>query len=306
MKVRDYYQTLGVPRDASTKEIKKRYRKLAQQYHPDKNPGDTASEEKFKEINEAYEVLSGGRPEDFSWGSWAAGAQPGGGHTRTISQEELAQMFGSGGMGGSGFSDFFEMLFGGGRGTARGFGQGSSDSFAGSTRSRRGRDMEHTIQVTLEEAFQGTTRQLQWEDGQTISAKIPRGVKDGSRIRLKGQGQPAMGSGQAGDLYLVVEVLPHPRFQRDGDDLQLKQPVDLYTVLLGGKVEVATLERSVNLTIPAETANGKQFRLRGLGMPRLRQPDQHGDLYVTVEVQLPDKLSEKEKSLFEQLRKLRD
>jgi curved DNA-binding protein len=278
MKVRDYYQTLGVPRDASTKEIKKRYRKLAQQYHPDKNPGDTASEEKFKEINEAYEVLSdadkrrkydqfgaqwqqfersGGRPEDFSWGSWAAGAQPGGGHTRTISQEELAQMFGSGGMGGSGFSDFFEMLFGGGRGTARGFGQGSSDSFAGSTRSRRGRDMEHTIQVTLEEAFQGTTRQLQWEDGQTISAKIPRGVKDGS-------------------------------------------------VLLGGKVEVATLERSVNLTIPAETANGKQFRLRGLGMPRLRQPDQHGDLYVTVEVQLPDKLSEKEKSLFEQLRKLRD
>jgi curved DNA-binding protein len=114
-----------------------------------------------------------------------------------------------------------------------------------------------------------------------------------------------MNGGPAGDLYLIVEVLPHARYQRDGDDLRLNQPVDLYTALLGGKVEVATLDRNVNLTVPAETANGKQFRLSGLGMPQLRQPDRRGDLYVTVEVQLPEKLSEKEKTLFQQLQKMR-
>jgi len=331
MEVRDYYQTLGVNKDATEKEIKKAYRKLAQKYHPDKNPGNKASEEKFKDINEAYEVLSdadkrgkydqfgaqwqqferaGGRPEDFNWGQWAA---PGGGrtYTRTVSPEEFERMFGGAGNGfggAGGFSDFFEMLFGGmgaGRGFGQDVGQRGGDPFGGRVQTRRGQDLEHTIQVTLEEAFHGTTRQLQWEDGRTISAKVPQGVRTGSRIRLSGQGQTGLGGGKAGDLYLAVEVLPHPRFQRDGDDLRLNVPVDLYTALLGGKIEVATLDKSVKLTIPAETANGKQFRLRGLGMPRLRKPDQRGDLYAIVDVQLPAQLSEKETALFEQLRALR-
>jgi curved DNA-binding protein len=332
MDYRDYYQTLGVSKSATEKEIKKAYRKLAQKYHPDKNPGDKASEEKFKDINEAYEVLSdadkrskydqfgsqwqqferaGGRPEDFNWGSWAAGAQPGGGtYTRTVSPEEFERMFGGGQFGGaSGFSDFFETLFGGmGRSGGRGqspFGSGFDDPAAGRARSLRGQDFEHAVQVTLEEAFHGTTRQLQWEDGRTITAKIPRGVKTGSRIRLSGQGQPGQSAGSAGDLFLVIEVLPHRTYERDGDDLRLVVPVDLYTAVLGGKGEVKSLDRNVKLTIPAGTANGKQFRLRGLGMPKLRQPDHRGDLFATVDVKIPEKLSKEEKKLFQQLRELR-
>lgn len=322
----DYYKTLGVGKDATEKEIKKAYRKLAKDYHPDKNPDNKASEEKFKEVNEAYEVLSdpekrrkydqfgaqwqqyeraGGRPEDFNWGSWATGSQPGGGYTYTqrVSPEEFEQMFGGGasGFGGaSNFSDFFETLFGG-----LGRSQPGGDPFAGRTQTLRGQDMEHVVQVTLEEAFHGTTRQLQWEDGRTITAKIPRGVKSGSRIRLGGQGQPGRRGVTAGDLYLKVEVLDHPVYQRDGDDLRMTAPLDLYTAVLGGKVEVAALDRSVKLTIPPETSNDTQFRLAGLGMPKLRQPDQRGVLYVTVNVLLPSGLSKEEKALFQQLRDLR-
>jgi curved DNA-binding protein len=333
MDYKDYYQTLGVSKKASEKEIKKAYRKLAQKYHPDKNPGDKTSEEKFKDINEAYEVLSdaekrskydqfgsqwqqferaGGRPEDFNWGSWASGAQPGGGrYTRTVSPEEFERMFGGNSFGGaSGFSDFFEMLFGSmgrsGGASQSSFGNGFGDPMGGRARTLRGQDFEHAIQVTLEEAFYGTSRQLQWEDGRTITAKIPRGVKTGSRIRLSGQGQPGYSGGQSGDLFLVVEVLPHRTYERDGDDLRLALPVDLYTAVLGGKVEVLSLDRTVKLTIPAGTANGKQFRLSGLGMPKLRQPDERGDLFATVEIQLPKNLNEEEKKLFEQLRALRE
>jgi curved DNA-binding protein len=330
MKYIDYYKTLGVSKDATEKEIKKAYRKLAKDYHPDKNPDNKAAEEKFKDINEAHEVLSdpekrrkydqfgaqwqqfegtGGRPEDFNWGSWAERPQPGGGYTYTqrVSPEEFERMFGGnggasgGGFGSaSGFSDFFEILFGG-----RGRGQGFGDPFASQTQALRGQDMEHTIQATLEEAFHGTTRQLQWEDGRTITAKIPRGVKSGSRIRLGGQGRSGPGGGSAGDLYLTVEVLDHPVYQRDGDDLRMTIPLDLYTAVLGGKVEVAALDHSVKLTIPPETSNGTQFRLAGLGMPKLRQPDQRGVLYVTVSIQLPSGLSKEEKALFQQLRNLR-
>lgn len=331
MEYKDYYQTLGVNKSASDKEIKKAYRKLAQTYHPDKNPGDKAAEEKFKDINEAYEVLSdsdkrskydqfgsqwqqfqraGGRPEDFNWGAWATGGQPGGAtYARSVTPEEFEQMFGGSGFGGaSGFSDFFETLFGG-MGRSRGagqtiFGNGFDDPFARTPRSQRGRDIKHTVQVTLEEAFHGTTRQLQWEDGRTITAKIPPGVKSGSRVRLSGQGHPGYADGSAGDLYLLVQVMPHRTFERDGDDLTIELPVDLYAAVLGGKVEVKSLDRTVKLTIPAETANGEKFRLRGLGMPRLRQPDRRGDLYAVISVQLPQKLSKEEKALFRQLRDL--
>jgi curved DNA-binding protein len=292
---------------------------LARQYHPDVNPGDKTSEEKFKDVNEAYEVLSdpekrkkyerfgtqwqqyeraGGVPDDF-WAQW--GGQPGGGrsYTRTVRPEEFEQMFG-GGMGG--FSDFFEMLFGG-MGGAGARAAGRQEGFR--PRPRRGRDSEHVVRVSLEEAFSGTQRVLQWEDGHKIEATIPPGVRNGSRIRLCGQGQAGAGGGECGDLYLKIELIPHPVFQLEGHDLKVTVTVDLYAALLGGEVDVPTMDRPVKLNIPPETANGKVFRLRGLGMPRLRQPDQRGDLYATVAVQLPQRLSQKEKELLGQLRALR-
>ncbi len=317
MEYKDYYQTLGVNKNASQDEIKKAYRKLARKHHPDVNPGDKSAEERFKGINEANEVLSdpekrqkydqfgaqwqqneraGGHPEDFDWAQWRA--QPGGTHTRTVNPEEFEQVFG-----GAGFSDFFETLFGGaGRRRAADFGEQGYYQ----PRPRRGRDVEHTVQVTLEEAFRGTTRALQWEDGSKIEAKLPRGVRTGSRVRLSGKGESGAGDGAAGDLYLKVRVAPHPVFQRDGDDLEVAMPVGLYTALLGGKIEVPSLDRTVKLTIPPETANGRVFRLGGLGMPNLRNPDQRGDLYATVEVQLPQNLNQAEKELFEQLQEMRN
>ncbi len=325
MEYKDYYKILGVDRNATEKEIKQAYRKLARQYHPDVNPGDKAAEERFKEINEAYEVLSdpekrrkydqfgahwqqfmraGGRPEDFDWSRWTA-TGPGGQrvYTRTVTPEELEEIFG--GLGG--FSDFFQTLFGGmGRrqrtvnwGDLFGFGEFDQ---AVQERPRHSQDVEQPVQITLEEAFRGTTRILQREDGSRIEVKIPRGVRTGSRVRVSGKG--ALGRGHAGDLYLVVEVLPHPTFQRDGDDLKVDVPVDLYTAILGGEVQVPTLERPVVLTIPPETPNNKIFRLRGLGMPNLKNPDQRGDLYARVLVQLPTHLTDRERELFRQLREL--
>lgn len=324
MDYKDYYKILGVSKSADKEELKKAFRKLARKYHPDVNPGDKASEEKFKEINEAYEVLSdpdkrekydrfgtqwqqyargGGRPEDFDWSQWRAGPA-GGSYTRTVTPEEFEQMFGGGvgnlgGMGG--FSDFFETLFGS-------MGQRAATGASRSGRPPRaqtGPDAEHEVEISLEDAFHGTSVSLQWEGGRRIEAKIPPGVKTGSRIRLGGQGQAGMGGGPAGDLYLKIKVRPHPKFERTGDDLKVGAPVDLYTAVLGGTVRVPAIDRSVELTIPAGTRNGKSFRLRGLGMPNLRDPNQRGNLIATVQVQLPTDLSAEERELFERLRGLR-
>ncbi len=319
MEYKDYYKIIGVDRKAGQDEIKKAYRRLARKHHPDVNQGNKASEEKFREINEAYEVLSdsekrkkydqfgskwqqyertGGRPEDFDWAKWQS--EPGRTQTyRTVSPEEFQELFGGEG----GYSDFFETLFG----TAGQRQAGGADGreFRYQPRPRRGRDTEHTLQVTLDEAFHGTTRVLEWEDGRKISAKIPRGVKTGSRVRLKGQGAPGIAGGEAGDLYLTIEVLTDKRFQRDGDDLKVAVPVDLFTLLLGGHVQVSSIDRTVKLDIPPESPNERVFRLRGLGMPHSKKPDQRGDLYATVEAVLPKQLSAKEKDLVLQWKEMR-
>jgi len=318
MEYKDYYKILGVNRDASTDEIKKTYRKLARKYHPDMNPGDKSAEDKFKEINEANEVLSdpekrkkydqfgsqwqqysrsGGRPEDFNWSQWGS-SQGGGGYARTVSQEDLEEMFG-GGFGG--FSDFFEMLFGGSLRQR----QSTAAGKASQARQRQQvQDAEHPVEITLEEAFYGTTRNLAWEDGHKIEASIPKGVKTGSKVRLSGQARSSQRGIPAGDLFLKVKVLPHAVYTRDGDDLKLNVPTDIYTMILGGVVPVSTIDKTVQLTIPPESSNGKVFRLRGLGMPKLGKTDQRGDLYAKIEAKLPTNLSVKEKSLIEELRKI--
>jgi len=208
-------------------------------------------------------------------------------------------MFGGQGLGG--FSDFFETLFGGG-GPFRTPGVGGRGT---QPRPRRGRDNEHTVQVTLGEAFYGTNRSLQYESGRTIEAKIPPGVRTGSRVRLSGQAQPGMAGAQAGDLYLRIEVAPDETFHRDGDDLKVTQPVDLFTFLLGGEVPVSTIDKTVQLTIPKGTVNGKIFRLRGLGMTKLRSPEERGDLYVTIDATMPENLNEAEIKLVEKWKDMR-
>lgn len=317
MEYKDYYSTLGVAKGADEKEIKKAYRRLAREFHPDVNKGKPDAEARFKEINEAYAVLSDAdkRAKYDRFGSqWEryekAGVDPNnpftnmggrgrggfGGGGRTISPEEFQQMFGGmggfGGGGGTGNSSFFDALFGSMGGGAGGFGAQPRTAQA------RPRSQDVPVEISLEEAFYGGTRTLIREDNSRIEVSIPRGVKTGSKIRM---------SGAAGgtDLFLKVDVLPHAQFQRDGDDLTVSVPIDLYTALLGGEAEVPTVDRTVVLTIPAGSQNGKKIRLRGLGMPHLRSPENRGDLIAVLDVQLPTKLSTKEIALFEQLRALR-
>lgn len=315
MEFKDYYSILGVDRKADAKEIKKAYRKLARKYHPDVNSSDSAAANRFQDINEANEVLSdpakrqeydrlgsqwqqyqqsGGRPEDFNWGERAAAGNQNYSY-RTVNPAEFEELFGSQG----GFSDFFTNLFGGGD-RQQNTGDRGGNKFYHQARPRHGGDLEHSLQVSLNEAYHGAKRVLEWEDGRKIEVKIPRGVKTGSRVRIKGKGGAGTGGGIAGDLYFTIEVLPDKRFLRDNDDLKTTVTADLFTMLLGGKISVPGIDRKVNLPIPPETANGRVFRLRGLGMPKIKHPGQHGDLYVTVETVLPKKLTAKEKELLEQ------
>ncbi|RLC66506.1 MAG: J domain-containing protein [Chloroflexi bacterium] len=321
MQYKDYYQILGVSKDATEKDIKRAFRKLARQHHPDVNPGDPEAEQRFKEINEAYEVLSdpekrrkydqlgtawrdwdrrGGRPGDFDWSQWATGA-PGPGeegqrvYVRYGTPEDLDDLFG----GGSPFSDFFTQIFGGVGPASR----AEPGGFQYRVRPRRGQDYEQTVEIGLREAYHGTTRVLQ-KDGRRLEVKIPPGARTGTRVRMSGEGGPGAAGGEAGDLYLRVEVAPDPQFERRGDDLYVKVPVDLYTAILGGETRVPTLNGPVMLTIPPGTQNGRTFRLRGKGMPRLQQPDQYGDLYVKVEVQVPTDLTPRQRELFEELRRI--
>lgn len=313
MDYKDYYKTLGVSKTATDDEIKSAYRKLARKYHPDVNK-DAAAEDKFKEINEAYQVLSdaekrkkydqfgsewqnyqnsGGRPGGFDWGPWQQSSDGRTG-TRTVSPEEFSEMFGGmGGTGGfGGFSDFFETLFGG---------SGFSSGFArqpGYQPQSTARDVEYDVDISLYEAFTGTRRTLQFEDGRKIEASIPPGVKTGSKIRLSGQAGGA-------DLYLMVKVLPDPVFKRRGDDLHMDVKVDLYTAILGGELGVNTMTKPIRMIIPEGSDSGKVIRLKGLGMPKLKKPSESGDLYVRLLVTVPKHLTSAEKDKLQELKNMR-
>jgi curved DNA-binding protein len=288
---KDYYKILGVSRSATEREIKQAYRRLARQYHPDVNPGDKAAEEKFKQINEAYEVLSDkeNRKKYDKYGDqWQYAEQFE--KARQQQQQAPGWDFSQGGRrvyyGEGDFSSLFDDLLGGFR-----FDRGQAQP-------KRRRSQEHPVEVTLEEAYRGTTRTLNFADGKRLEVKVPAGVRTGSRVRLAGKGTGG------GDLYLIVTVKPHPTFERRGDDLYVGVSVPLTVAMLGGEVQVPTLKGKVALKIPTETQNGRTFRLAGQGMPRLGSKSS-GDLLAKVRVVLPDKLSAEEKDLFKKLGELR-
>jgi DnaJ-class molecular chaperone len=320
---KDYYATLGVAKSATDAEIKKAYRKLARKHHPDLNPGDKAAEAKFKEVNEANEVL--GDPDKrrkydelgANWRAYEHGA-PGGGpgpfdqtgggsNYRTVTPEEMQEMFG--GDAGNPFSDFFQQFFGGGGGVEGGRPgyETTGGRRARASRPRRGRDIEQPVELTLEQAFSGTSKRIVVKsDGhaRTIEVRIPAGVKADARVRAAGEGEPGPNSGSAGDLYLVVRLLPHARFERRGQDLYVRAPVPITTAVLGGEIGVPTLSGStLRLKIPELTPPGRVFRLRGQGMPAVGKPDERGELYATVEIQIPTTLSSSQRKLFEELKK---
>lgn len=315
MEFKDYYATLGVGKTSTDKEIKQAFRKLARKLHPDVNPGDKGAESRFKEINEAYEVL--GDPAkrkkyDELGSNWRmyeqAAAQGGspfgsqyrpgpGGQSgfRTMTPEEMEAMFGDT----NPFSDFFSTFFGGGVAEEAGR--------RGATRRRQrpGRDIEHELELTLEDAYLGTTRRLtlkQEGHPRSVDVRIPAGVGDGSRVRVSGEGEHGMGGAAAGDLYLRVRLTPHPVFERKGRDLYVAVPVPVAVAVLGGEADVRTLTgKPARLRIPPLTQNGQVFRLKGYGMPAIGKPDDKGDLYARVEVQLPSALSSSEREHWQAL-----
>ncbi|NNJ12938.1 J domain-containing protein [Chloroflexales bacterium ZM16-3] len=284
--MKDYYQILGVSRSASDQEIKQAYRKLARKYHPDINPGDKQAEARFKEINEAYETLSDKekREKYDRFGSdWKRYEQAGPGAD----------------YGGGDVSDIFESFFGGGRG-----GRGGG----GFNIKMDGQDVEQPVDISLEEAFHGTQRSIQFSNPngtpRTITVKIPAGSDTGGRVRVSGEGAPGMNGGARGDLIMAVRVLPNARFERKGSDLHTTIDAPMYTLLLGGQVQVPTLTgKTITLTIPQGTQNGRTFRLSGQGMPVLHT-DRRGDLYARMNVVLPTKLGDRERELLDELRRI--
>jgi curved DNA-binding protein len=292
-----------VGRQASQDEIKKAYRKLALQYHPDRNPNNKEAEDQFKEVNEAYQVLgdpekrahydrlgadysrwqqAGGRG-GFNWGQWANGGGPG--NVRVEYGGDMGDLFGQMG----GFSDFFQQIFGGG------FGQAQRRQAA------RPQAYEQPVTITLEEAYRGGTRLMQL-DGKRLEVKIPAGARSGTKVRMAGAG-PAGRNGQSSDIYLVVDVAADPRFTREGDDLHTEVATDLYTAVLGGETRVPTMEGEVVLKVPPGTQPGQSIRLKGKGMPSLKNPNERGDLFARIKVRIPKDLSAEERDLFESLAK---
>ena len=295
MEYKDYYKVLGVARSASADEIRSAYRKLAMKYHPDRNPNDKQAEEQFKDVNEAYQVLSdsekrarydqlgsaysswqrGGAPGGFDWSQWTTG-QPG-----TAGQVNFEDLFGGGG----GFSDFFSAIFGGmpNAGTG-GFGQ------------RGPRQHEQPVGITLQEAYTGTSRTIEG-GGRRLTVRIPAGVKTGSKVRAAGAGP------NGSDLYLKITVEHDNNFERKDDDLYTHASVDVFSAMLGGEAEVQTLSGKIRINIPAGTQPEQLIRLSGRGMPKVKSPQTHGDLYVRVKVHIPKNLNDQQKDLLQQARR---
>ena len=323
------YDLLGVSKNASDKEIKTAYRRLARKYHPDVNAGNKDAEAKFKEVNAAYEVLSDAdkrKKYDKYGDKWQYADQ----FEEAERQQAQYRQYSPGGgaayhFGGDigGMDSIFEELFGGSR----------MGGFSRRSRPRRGQDLESPVEVTLEEAYHGTSRTISLQTEKPCSAcngtgmiqnlpcsecrgsgvvpdikrlevKIPAGVATGSRVRIAGKGQPSYGGGPSGDLYLKITVRPHAKFERHGDNLHVNVPVPLATAVLGGEVQVPTPKGKLALKIPPETQNGKSFRLKGQGMPHLGKSER-GDIVAKVNVVLPTELSDKEKELFRQLSGIR-
>lgn len=297
MDYKDYYKILGVDRKASDDDIRKAYRKLAKQHHPDYNPNNKQAEDRFKEINEAYEVLSDakkrshydqlgsdysqwqrrGGPGNFNWDQY--GGFPGG--TR-VNMDDLNEMFGGGG---GAFSDFFQTIFGmGGRQSARSQSQPQG--------------YQQELDITLEEAYKGTMRLIE-NNGKQKRVRIPAGVRTGSKVRVAGAGPNGL------DLYLIVQVADDPRFERRGNDLHTSANVDVFTAILGGEADVETFDGRIKLNIPAGTQPEQVFRLAGRGLPHVRDQKDKGDLFVKIKVQIPKYLSSKQRELLEEVSKIK-
>jgi len=297
---KDYYEILGVQPNADKKIIQQTFRQLARKHHPDVNPGNKEAEEKFKTINEAYQVLSdvkqrkkydelrvqyqqwqkagGKQQQDFDWQNWSS--QPDqGARVQYADPQDMEDLFGSN----SPYSEFFSNIFGSSRDGGRAAPPGP----------RRGRDVEYEVDLTLEEAFHGAERSLEM-DGRRIKAGIPVGVRSGSRVRLAGQAEPGQNGGPAGDLFLIIKILPNTIFERDGDDLHFDIPLDIFTAIAGGEVRISTLDKPLTLTIPPRTNANRSFRIRGKGMPRLGDVKTRGDLFARVRLVLPDALTDQE------------
>ncbi|WP_346984475.1 J domain-containing protein [Chryseobacterium sp. POE27] len=298
----DYYKILGVDKSATQDDIKKAYRKLARKLHPDLNPDDKEAERKFKEINEANEVLSNpeNRAKYDKYGEhWKHGEE----YEKAQQQQRQYQSQGNdfdGGFSGADFgegedfSDFFQSMFGG----AGGFGRSSRGSASGKF---KGQDVHAELNLSLKDA--ATTHQQTFDiNGKKVRITIPAGVYDGQQIKLKGHGSPGYNGGPNGDLYITFTIPADPDFERIGDDLKTKVSIDLYTAVLGGDVKVNTLTGSVNLKVKPETQNGVTVRLKGKGFPVYKKEGQFGDLFVTYNVKLPTNLTDKQKQLFEQLK----
>lgn len=298
MDYKDYYKILGVGRSASQDEIKKAFRKLAVKYHPDKNPGDKAAEEKFKEITEAYEVLGkedSRRKYDELGANWKqyenAGFGGGGGF----------QGFGGQGFSASGFSEFFDRFFGGHGGSFNFGDMGGFGNFGGRrgrSRAMRGQDVSASLNLTLREAYSGSQRLIN-VGSQTIKVSIKPGVKDGQTLRVKGKGAQGVNGGENGDLLMKISIAKDAEYQRSDDDLIKNINVDIYTAILGGKVAVETMKGTVNVPIKPQTQNNSVLRLKGLGMPHYGQEGE-GVLLLKVQLSLPEKFSEKELELIRQ------
>lgn len=310
MEYKDYYKILGVDKKATKEEIKKAYRRLAVQHHPDKNPGDKKAEDQFKLVNEAHEVLgdpekrkkydelgenwnrfeqggNSGPGSGFDWSAFGGGGSRG---TSYRYEGDPDGMFGE-----SGFSDFFEAFFGG---STRKQGRGSR------TQAHfKGQDYEAEMEITLEEAFHGASRIIRVHNEKLRITAKP-GAYDGQLLRIKGKGAQGSSDQHRGDLYVRIRLIPHPVFDRKGDDLHSSQYIDLYTAVLGGDTLVDTIGGAVKIKIPAGTQDGKNIRIKGKGMPVYEKSGTHGDLYVQLRVSLPENLSGEERQLFEQLRKL--